>query len=138
MCLNKSRKSSYFKIMSTDCDHVRSVPELVFASDWCSGIPTAHAPGGHRPVLPPAGVHAHGPPHPLGGLRALLLRRAARPQRQTAQREREALAVQFHHPGYARSKRLIDAIVRCMFNFNKLRSHVFCDPHPVAAAKEEK
>lgn len=65
----------------------------------CSGIPTTYASGGHCPVLSSAWVHTHSPPHPLRGLRTLVLWWTAWPQHQAAQWEREAVALQFHHPG---------------------------------------
>lgn len=73
-----------------------------------SGIPTAYASGGHCPVLSSARVHTHSPPHPLRGLRTLVLWRTAWPQHQTAQWEREAVTLQFHHPGYTHMQTWID------------------------------
>ena len=76
-------------------------------SNLCLGVPAAYAPRGHRPVLSPAGVHAHSTPHPSRGLRTLLLWWAAWPQRQTAQWKGEAFTFQFHHPGYAHTQNRI-------------------------------
>lgn len=93
-------------------DFTRSLLMVTFVSNWCSGVPATYAPGGHRLVLAPAGVHAHGTPHPSRGLCTLLLRWASRPQRQTAQREGEALPLQFHHPGYVHT---LSLQTRCTF-----------------------
>ncbi|KAF3843156.1 hypothetical protein F7725_002005 [Dissostichus mawsoni] len=41
-----------------------SLLTAVLVSNCCSGVPAAHASRGHRPVLSPAGVHPHRPPHP--------------------------------------------------------------------------
>lgn len=88
-------KQKYAVFLDFVC--VITVPD-VCVCDGCAGVPAAYAAGGHRSVLAPAGVHAHRPPHAPRGLRALFFRRAARPQRQAAQRAREALALQFHYP----------------------------------------
>lgn len=71
-----------------------------------TGVPRVHAPGRDLAGVAAAGVHAGRPPVAAAGVRAQLLRRAARADGAAAQRTLAAAAVQLHrvraeHPAVA-------------------------------------